>query len=240
MKKLLVLLAIIGFNFTYAQLSMTKLDGTPINDGDLFLFTSNVYPASYLGFKMFNNSDNDIRVKCRVVSITNAPGSNVQLCLGDICVFNVTVGNAYPNAGAIIEANGSNGNFDHFENQFANTGGTFPVDYVLKFFILNAQNQEVGNSIQFTYRFNPNAASVEESDLKSMGIKLSQTVVSSNFEVEAEVETNLYLTDINGKVVRQLAFSGTRNIDLSELQGGMYFARFESGEKVAVVKILKK
>ncbi len=240
MKKILTLVALVFCSISFAQLSMTKLDETPINNGDIFTFTSNVYPASYLGFKIFNNSNSPIRVKCQVVSITNAPGSNVQLCLGDICVFNVTVGNSYPNAGALIPANGSNGNFDHFENQFPNTGGNFPVDYVLRFYIVNAQNQEVGNSIQFTYRFDPNAASVAENDLKGLGIKLSQTVFSNSIDIEVNADTNLVVSDANGKTVKTATLTGLQTIDMSELSTGMYFARFETNGRTAVAKIIKK
>ncbi len=162
MKKVLILIISLYSSLSFSQMTMKKLDGTPILNGDVLTYTTlgdqnnitSTDPA-YLGLKIYNSAAGSINVKMKLISMTNADGNNLQFCIDPICVGTITVGNSYPSSGtSSVPANGQNGNFDHFVN--SNPGnGTSNVDYVLKFYMVNTFGVEIGNSITFTYRYSP-------------------------------------------------------------------------------------
>ncbi|WP_298221396.1 T9SS type A sorting domain-containing protein [Flavobacterium sp.] len=242
MKSLFLSIVCLASFFATAQMSLAKLNGTPINDGDVFTFDSAVEPGSYLGIKIFNNSNTDINIKVKVVSIVNANGTNLQLCVGDVCLSTITAGSTYPNFPAVIEANGQNGDFDHFLNLNTGIDQTAPVEYTLKFFQVNDNGVEVGNSVTFSYRF-VSALSVSNFNaLAQSGVTLKSNVVTSDIEMSLTKNVQYDLYDISGKsVMHQNANIGEQRIDVSNLNSGVYLLYFqnEQGQK-ASAKIIKK
>ncbi len=225
-------------------MSITKLNGTPINNGDVLSFASAVEPECYLGLKVLNNSAVDINVKIKVESITNSTGSNLQLCFGDLCYGTIISGLSYPsNPASVVPANGSNGNFDHFLNTNTGTTPGQNVEYVFKFYQVNDDNVEIGNSVTFTYRYNPNLSTSEFNKLNSVGVVLSLNLVSDRLEFSTSqvVQTKIY--NLSGTEVFQERKSnvGKQTIDVSELAAAVYLVQFEnnSGEK-ATIKFVKK
>jgi hypothetical protein len=226
---------------------MKKLDGTPIVNGDVFTFTTlgdaetaaSSDPA-YLGLKIYNSSASNINVKMRLISMTNADGSNLQFCIDPICVGSLTVGNAYPASGSsVIPANGQNGNFDHFIN--ANPGtGAGNVEYVLKFYMVNSFGAEIGNSITFTYRYA--TLGISTNALQNAGINVKSTLVKSQFEFDATSNGKAELYDLNGRMVTSVNYiSGYNYVDVSNLNAAVYILNFTNEEgKKAALKIIKK
>jgi hypothetical protein len=225
----------------FAQLELKKLDGTPINNGDVFTFTTLTEPGAYLGLKIYNTSDEDISIKARIVNIVNSTGNNLQLCVGGVCLSTITTGATYPNFPAIIPANGENGNFDHFVNYNPGINQTQVVEYTIKILMVNDQNQEIGNSVQFTYRY-ASPLATDSFALEKLGISLPSTLVTDQLMLTAESDFNMELFDVSGKsILTQKGTTGTVSIELGALPAAVYIARFTtSNGQTASVRLLKK
>lgn len=170
MKKTLLIAMLLLNAFGFSQLSMKKLNGTPINNGEFFVFNYATNPEVYLGFKLVKSSSNPINVKAELVSMTNTTGLSTQLCFGGTCVADIAAGNSYPSDSDIIEANSQNGNYDHFLNRNSGANTNQIAEYVFRFYMINALNFEVGNSVSFTYRYASNLVTNEFNELNNIGI----------------------------------------------------------------------
>lgn len=249
MKKIVFLLACLTSSLSFSQMTMKKLDGTPINNGDVFTYSvignaSEVTSSdpAYLGFKIYNSSASNINVKMKVMSMTNATGSNLQFCIDPICVGTITVGSSYPSSSpSVIPANGQNGNFDHFVNGYAGNG-TAPVEYVLKFYMVNSFGAEIGTPITITYKYDPNLSTAGFNDLKSNGIALKSTLVDTQVEFDATVGGQVEVYDVNGKLVTNAKYAaGYNSVEVSNVMAGIYILSFSTDEgKKASVRMIKK
>jgi hypothetical protein len=249
MKKVVFLLVCLTSSLSFSQMTMKKLDGTPINNGDIFTYsvTGNSTDVStsdpaYLGFKIYNSSASNINVKMKLMSMTNATGSNLQFCIDPICVGTISVGSSYPSGNpSVIPANGQNGNFDHFVNSYAGNG-TAPVEYVLKFYMVNGFGGEIGTPITITYRYDPTLSTTAFNDLKSNGITLKSTLVDTQIEFEATAGGKAEVYDVNGKLVNNLVYTaGSNSVDVSNLNASVYILSFSTDEgKKASLRIIKK
>ena len=241
MKSILVTVLSLFSFLSFSQLTLKKLDGTVINNGDVLTFNHTEDPGNYLGLKIDNGYSSDIYAKIQVISFPEGYGSNLQLCINPICVSNLLVGNSYPSDGSYIPANSSNGDFDHFLN--TNTGdGQTNLDYVFRVYSENQDSIEFGNSITFTYRYSPTLSNSDFNQLASAGIQLKSTVIKNNVDLKVikPVVANIY--DLNGKlIVNQSLVAGDNSIEASKLASGLYLLSLTNneGEKVTV-KIVKE
>ena len=240
--KFIIITLVSLFSLTaFSQLSLKKLDGTIINDGDVLTFSQVTDPENYLGLKIYNSLAEDATVKIKVVSFPAGQGSNLQLCIDPICVNNLIAGNAYPGFGSIIPANGENGNADHFLN--SNVGdGVSNLDYVLKLIRVDENNIEVGNSITFTYRYSPNLSTSSFNQLANLGIQLKSTVVKNSIDLQVANQSQAVIYDLNGKTIAsQSLVVGDNSIETSKLASGLYLVNLTTLEgKKATVKIIKE
>ena len=247
MKKIIVLFSLFFIAGLQAQMVVKKTDGTVITDGQVFTVTSTVYAQAVLGFYIQNTSTTDnIRVKIKCESITNADGTNMQLCFGGVCLSSITAGNSYPSGQPVIVAPGATtiNAFDDFYNQNPGDGTHYPMDYVFKFYQMDTSNAIIGTPVTITYRFNPtlNTAGFNFNSLSNMGISLQSNSTASTLEIEAHQTTAIEIYEVTGKVVeRKTLGSGLNTIEVSSLHSGMYLLRFSnaSGQR-ATVKFIKK
>ncbi len=244
MKKIFLSLLCLQTFFAFSQLAMTKLDATPINNNDVFEFGALGDPEGYLSLKMYNTSESNIKVKCKVISmtnVTNMPATPFQLCIGPICVNSLTVGNSYPNSGFTIEAQSENGNFDHFFNNVPGDGVN-PVEYVFKFYMVNGSNVEVGNSITFTYRYSPNLSVGTFQSLENAGVQLQSNMVRDVLSMTTSKNIQMDMFDLNGRLlISRKMTAGDHNIPVSDLPTGVYLANFVNEEGMrATAKVIKK
>jgi len=249
MKKVIIAIVCLCSSLSFSQMTMKKLDGTPINNGDVFTYTSLADPdnpstsdPAYLGLKFYNSSASNINVKMKLISMTNATGGSLQFCIDPICVGTLTVGNSYPSSSSsIVPANGQNGNFDHFVNGYAGNG-TDNVEYVLKFYMVNSFGAEIGSSITITYRYSPNLSTPGFTAVKEAGINVKSTLVASQIEFDATTGGRTELFDLTGRLVSQTSYiSGNNAIDVSNLNAAVYILNFTTEEgKRATLKVIKK
>src|SRR5687768_10256725 len=123
MRKVLFILGLLAFTTSNAQVTVTKTNGTPIANGQVFTFNSLEYENAYFGFLVHNNTASSVDVRILCESITNATGAGMELCFGNVCLASVSTGNAYPSTAVTIAPGGTNSEFDHFLNSNAGTGG---------------------------------------------------------------------------------------------------------------------
>jgi hypothetical protein len=242
MKSLFLSIICLSTFFASAQMALKKLDGTPINNGDVFTFDSVEEQNSYLGIKIYNTSDTDINIKVKVENIVNSNGTNLQLCVGNVCLSTITAGNSYPNFPAVIEANSENTNFDHFLNLNAGIDQNAPVLYTLKFFQVDDNNVEIGNSVTFSYRYASALGVSNFNALEQSGVTLKSTMVSNELEMTATKNVQYDLFDISGKsVMHQNVTVGEHRLDVSNLNSGVYILYFQNNEgQKASARIIKR
>ena len=240
MKKI-TLLFILFSAFSFSQMTLKKLDGTPINNNDVFTFTSLKDPQNYLGLKIYNSSPNNINVKAKCISITNGNGIGTQLCFGGVCVSDISAGNTYPSNAAVIPANGSNENNDHFLSTTAGTNPGNNLEFVFKFFQINSFGAEIGNSVTFTYRYSPVLATNSLNNVMDIGVKLKSNLVTNQLDLEVSRPATCQIYDLNGKLLNPLNLvTGNQTIDVSYLKSGFYFLSVRDEENLqSTVKFLK-
>jgi hypothetical protein len=242
MKKIILSILVVCSSLSQAQMQVSnKVTGVPITNGQIYSFNSTTYALAELPFRITNTSNAAINVKVRCEAITNTDGTGMELCIGPICLSDVAVGDSYPSTPVVIPANGTNGNFEHFYNSNVGDGTNYPMDYTFKFYQINGSGAEVGNSVTFTYRFNPNL-NTQVNQLQNVGVAIKSNTIESQLDLQLSNTIQIELFDLNGrKVLTQNLDSGSHSIDVSNLQSSVYILNFtdEKGKK-ANAKIIKK
>ncbi len=228
------------FNITQAQVTVTKSDGTLINNNQVFTFNSLDYEEANFGFLVHNDTPSNIQVRILCESIVNATGAGMELCFGNVCLASVSAGNAYPSNSVTIPAGGTNSEFDHFLNSNPGTGGV--SDYVFTFYIEDEFGGAASNILTMTYRYDANALSTDGFATSKNFALLKSSVVENNLEIKASKNVVLEIFDINGKTIKiQNLDAGDHSIDASDLNAGIYIANFRTdSNQQSSVKFIKK
>lgn len=231
---------------THAQFAVTTYDSSTmepngsINDGDVFAFNSTNYEASSIYFWIENNNAHDIYVRIVYDEIINADGTDFEFCFGGLCIFTVEEGVLYPEEGGPLQisAGEQTVDFDHFLNR--NEGSdTFPIDYNIRIFEVDAGDTPNGNEISFTYRFDP---TMSVDGFNSVQASVQNTVVQSQLGIVAQEAVQLQVFDLQGKIITQADLTtGHNSIELVGLHAGLYFGKLqnENGQS-EVFKFVKK
>lgn len=240
MKKTLSILTILLFGITQAQVTVTRTDGTPISNNQVFTFNSLNYEEANFGFLVQNNTSATIKAKILCANIINATGAGMELCFGNVCLASVSAGSAYPSNAVTILPGGTNSIFDHFLNSSPGTGGV--SDYVFTFYIEDEFGGSAADILTMTYRYDANALSTDGFAPSKNFALLKSSVVENNLEIKASKNVQLEIFDINGKTIkRQNLDAGDHSIDASELSAGMYIANFRTdSNQQSSVKFIKK
>ncbi|WP_196891447.1 T9SS type A sorting domain-containing protein [Aureivirga marina] len=221
---------------SFAQISITKKDGTPINDGDVFTYNSIEEANAKLVFYVDNNTSNPVNLKVTFNDITNADGNDMQFCYGTTCYFNVTEGTQYPAVGdddVIIAANSnlqSNGNY--FWNK---VDGSDVIDYAIEFTDANSDF-----SLSITYRFDQNFINVNE--FNQIPVDVFPSVANETINVRVKENVDLNIFDLSGRLIRTEAISaGVETLNVSDLTPQTYILKLSNKEgKVSTRKVVIK
>ena len=236
MRHLVNLLMIASFNLSIAQLSVTTLQGNvPIQDGDIFYYDTNVFEDAKLKYLISNTSTSEtINVFVEMVSFTNTDGTDLQLCVQPNCFFSVTPGQSIPNTPVVLGPGENNGPNDYFSNTNPGDGVNYPIEYVLRFYQVDDNGQEIGSDITITYEYTPENFSNDEFDLKDMGISIQNTIVKDYLKLNSNTDAQFKLYDLNSRLIDSYQFNqGQHNFDMSKLNAGNYFLVFvdQAGRK---------
>ena len=148
---------------------LTYPSNTEILDGSTILFSGSaglVDPTNALKFYFKNTSSADMKVKMRLVSMTGVSDTNgLQFCygpneIGGVCLSQgfLVIGNVYPRnneAQIIVPANGTAGGSgaNKIQNIAIPVAPATAVEYVFEVFQQDANGNEVGNKVRFTYKY---------------------------------------------------------------------------------------
>lgn len=233
----------LSFAFSYSQMAVQKLDGTPIKDGDVYTYNKygidGVNEDGILKFTVGNSSTSQsITVKVLCESVVNSDGDDFQFCFGGNCMPFVIAGQNYPPSGYVIGPQSTSGDSDHFWNL---KDGDQPMSYTFKFFMTDPLGNEVGSPVRVTYKYDK-AMAVNESSLSKSGVQLKSTVVTDNLEIISLKNANISLFDMNGKqVLNKEIKSGTTSTSVNSLNAGVYILNVVTAEgKISNIKIIKK
>lgn len=241
-KKILLITAFFCFLFFNAQMVVKKSDGTVITDGSVFSYNSVDTDESILHFVVYNTATNDIKVRVLCESITNSDGSDFEFCFGGNCMPFVIVGQNYPPSGFTLPAGSNSGDGDHFWNKKAvSTTGLYPMNFVFKFYQIDAFGNQIGSPVRITYKSLENLTT-NEVDFNKYGISLKSTLINDNIELNAKIAGNIYLFDSTGKLVTsKIIYKGENKINVSQSKSGIYILNFEGNDgKIGNIKLIKK
>ena len=219
-----------------AQYTVEDGDGNMINDGDVIVFTATAVPEASMSFYVTNTGATAINTRIEFVSATNADGSEFELCFGE-CYTGINVGQSYPGSFVTIDAGLTTGLGNHFYN-YATGSGMEVLTYVFRFYETDGSGNDIGNSLTFTYAYNP-LLGVNENQLD---VAVSSTVIDGALTVNVEEDLTLAVYDLNGRVVQNLKLEvGQQTINMSNLSSQMYLLHFTNNRGISqVTKVMVK
>tara|TARA_R110000787_G_scaffold96415_1_gene199715 strand:- start:21809 stop:22525 length:717 start_codon:yes stop_codon:yes gene_type:complete len=238
MKKTLLLIAVLFAAFTMnAQYVVEDHDGNEVTDGMIVEFSDYGVPEGSLEYYVTNNGSEDMFMRIEFVSAVNANGDGFELCFGQ-CYIDLTVGQTVPPAPQFvtISAGGTTPDGNHFA---ATLPSSEIQDYNFRFHETDAEGNDIGNSLNFTYRYNP---TLGLEDLNELGVTLASTVILNDMQVNAVEELNMVIYNLQGKLVNSQKINvGNQLVNMSNLSSQMYIVKFSNNEGASkTVKVVKK
>jgi hypothetical protein len=241
MKKNILLAFLFIAGISNAQLAVSKIDGTPIADGEIITFNSVLLNEATLSLKITNTLTSSIDVKLKCTGFINTDGVGMAVCFGGDCYSGVAVGQMYPSASTNVTiAAGENDTTSHFINSDPGNG-TSIIDYVFQIYRTNNFGAIVGTPFSFTYRYNP-SLTISTFDIKNIGLGLKSSVVSSCLEFDVTNSVNVQMYDMKGAlIIEDKLLKGYQTVDVSNLSTGIYILKCSNNDgKKATIKIVKK
>ena len=240
MKNTISVIAI--FLSTFAMLAqnpytVTDHDGVEITEGMVVTLNNYGVPAGSFDYFVTNNSDDDINMRIEFVSAVNADGSGFELCF-DQCFIDLEVGQSVPPAPNYVTI--PSGETTPSGNHFAATIESDEVqDYNFRFYLTDAEGNDIGNNLNFTYRYDP---ILGLNDVKELGVVISATVISNEMEIVAMEEVNIAIYNLEGQLINsKILNTGNQIIDMSYLAPQMYIVKLTNIAGISkTLKILKK
>ena len=216
---------------TYGQMTVTDLQGNPIQDGSTVVFSTTDLEDAKFHYVLGNSStSDDINLLIEVVSFTNTDGTNCH------------EGQSDPNNPINLAPNSDNGPSDYCANTNAGDGTNYPMEFVLRFYQVDDSGQEVGNDITVTYQYIPEGFSNDDFNLADMGISIHNTLVSDDIRIESTTNAQFQLYGLKARLIDTFNIGqGTNDLDLSDLSTGQYMLIFrdEQGRRSST-RILKQ
>lgn len=244
MKRILLLTSVFVSTIGFSQIALTRHNGTPVNNGQVLAFNTNSGLAAEFDFYVKNlSATTPVNVKINCTSLVNTDGFGFELCFGNECLPDVEEGMTYPinSPFVTIPALGQSGNDGHFLNTpVASNTAPYPKDYSFRFF--QSGNPAGSNTIDVTYRYDPNLSNDEIDQLQSSGVIVKSTVVENELVLDVLKGDSMVIYDLNGKAVYASKLNyGIQSINVSDFASGVYVINFTSSEGISTTKkIIKK
>lgn len=244
MKKIILsaLLTVLLGNVLNAQYTVNKIDGTPLVNNQVIEFTTSNSSAAEFKFVVNNTGTENLDFRVRCMNLVNNTGLNFQLCFGYDCFSSVTAGVIYPDYQVIVNA-GENraGLGDNLKNFNPGDGVNYPMDFSFRFFTKNLAGAIVGENLNITYRYQGPLSIDQKDKLSLMGVKVINTLVNEFVGLEIQKNVTYDLVNLQGQRVSGGLLINNTNLDLSNLQSGLYLLNFSNNEGMYdSVKIVKK
>ena len=240
MKNTIFVIAILLFTFAiHAQnpFTITDHDGEEVTEGMVVTMNNFGVPAGSFDYFVTNDSDEDIYMRIEFVSAVNADGSGFELCF-DQCYIDLEVGQSFPPAPNYVTI--PSGETTPSGNHFATLiGGDEVQDYNFRFYLTDAEGNDIGNNLNFTYRYD---SFLGLNDLRELGVEITSTVIFNDMEVYALEDMDMVIYNLQGQLINsQMLSTGNHTINMSYLSPQMYIVKFKTTEGISkTLKILKK
>ena len=175
MKNTIFVIAI--FLITFATLAQNPYtvkdhDGLEITEGMVVTLNNFGVPNGSFDYFVTNDSDEDIYMRIEFVSAVNADGSGFELCF-DQCFIDLVIGQSIPPAPNFVTIPA--GETTPSGNHFAATLESNEVqDYNFRFYLTDSEGTDIGNNLNFTYRYDP---ILGLNDLRELGVEITSTVI---------------------------------------------------------------
>ncbi len=138
-----------------------KTTGAEIKDGDVLTFNSisSQGNANTLKFYFKNTSAVPINTKVKFISFNGVPDTSyLSICIGAQCLSSIITGYSYPLSSEpiiTVPANGTIGIIEDYKifNTTPPVSPATSVNYVFEAFQFDANGNEVGNKVRFTYKY---------------------------------------------------------------------------------------
>ncbi len=165
LKKSILVLLLFAFAFTSCTkddddddtttaFTILKADGSTMANNETFTYTTSG-DTSTLKLRVKNNSTTDaLLMRIKLISMTNANGSFMQVCGGGVCMTNVSVNGLYPNV-PITVASGQTTGINNISFHISNMGIAPENTYTFQFQEQDASGAVIGTPVKFTYVYNP-------------------------------------------------------------------------------------
>ncbi|KFF23096.1 T9SS type A sorting domain-containing protein [Chryseobacterium sp. JM1] len=241
-----LLLGVLAPCFNQAQLTLVKENGTTIPSGKVLTYNTTAENTATLHYKIKNTSSAAVKVRIKIVSIQNATGSGFQFCYLNTCLPSVAPNAVYPsNSNAPITINANSETPASGYNMWnSNTGsGTFPIDYIIKYYLVDDFNNEYGTPVTIIYRYDPNAilATNETGKEHKQFASISSTLFKNIISVIAKENITYHISNMEGRhVLKGNLKKGDSTIDASTLNTGMYMITLQNNHgKIISKKVIK-
>ena len=235
MKKAILLVGIFLTMITVkAQIVLTLLDDTPIENGKVFTYNTVEESPATLYYKIKNTSANPASVRIQVTNLVNTTGMGLQFCFLNTCLPGVDLNAIYPNVDSpaiYLEGNTSTvGSGYNMWNQ--NSGsGTFPIDYVFKFYQVDDANNQIGESFVITYRFDPFWMGVSNVNGNNNFAKILNTRINQSVSIDAKEKVSYQIYSVDGKIISTGNLNaGVNSIQTSNLKNGVYLLYLKNSQ----------
>ncbi|MCT2562702.1 T9SS type A sorting domain-containing protein [Chryseobacterium herbae] len=232
--------------FSQAQLALVKENGASISNGQIFTYNTTNESSATLYYKIKNTSSSAVNVRIKILSIQNGTGSGFQFCYLNTCLPSVALNAVYPsNSNTPITINGNSETPASGYNMWnSNTGsGTFPIDYTVKFYLVDDFNNEYGTPVTIVYRYDPNAmlATDEAGKKQKQFASVSSTLFKSNISIISKENITYRISNMEGRIVLQGNLKkGDEAIDTSTMNTGTYIISLQNDHgKLISEKIIK-
>lgn len=229
-----------------AQILLVKDDQTPISNGQVLTYNTTDENMATLHYKIVNTSYNPIKVRIKVMNIQNATGNNFQFCYLSTCLPSIAVNAVYPsNSSSAINIDAYSETSSIGYNMWnSNAGsGTFPIDYTLKYYLVDNFNNEYGAPFIITYRYDPSSV-LGTNEIKSEQhpfAEIQTTVIKNNIHITSKENISYSLHNTEGR----LLFTGNlkkgeSTIDTSTLNSGVYLLHLKDSQGNSLSKKIIK
>ena len=237
MKKLLTFIIVSLFVInTFAQITITDIDGNPINNDDVITFNTDGDEANLVTL-VTNNASGQIELKLKCVSITGADGSDMEFCIG-VCFWGMTEGTIYPIASNFyVDAGATTGSHEIHFHHHIQAGDPDVTSYVIK---LYEEGNEAGNHVQFTYKYDVNYTGINNIEKSNFSIYPNPATTFFNIKVSEELtDTKIVITNVIGKIIKTIDVQKSDyRFSADELLTGIYFVSLIKDKEVLTTKKL--
>lgn len=229
MKKIIPFVCLLLASFTLqAQFIVETGHGDMINDGDIISFNQ-VGAPSNLDYYITNTSSGNINMRIEFVSVQNADGTQMQLCITPTCYYSIVVGESYPQEQGAMSLPLTPGEQslpgNHFMNLDAGNGSQV-IEYVFKFYQVDNSGNEIGSSLTYTYRYDPNMGIQENG---KMQVSVYPTVVEDMMVVNSNEEMKMDIYSLLGNKIKSIQLPrGENQVNMTGLASQVYLVRFEN------------